>query len=174
MGFTTETFLFIFLPATILICLCVSAKHLRTCALLLNAAFYLWAGLETALVFITLIVACYLFGHLIENAKEDRRKWTAFAVGAAVIALVYYKYLAFLCDNINALLGDATHLEFSATTVAPLGISFVIFSAISYFSDIFMGGGSGGFPMERGSVPLVFPETALWPHCPLEGLCLAN
>lgn len=139
MGFTTETFFFIFLPITILICIFVSSKRLNLCAIALNAVFYLWGGLGTATLFAAFIFGCYLFGHLIELAEGDRRKWMTCAVGIAVIILAYYKYLNFLLNNANALIFGGIRLDFAVSAIAPLGISFTTFSAISYFVDVYRG-----------------------------------
>ena len=140
MGFTTEIFLFIFLPVTILACMFVPGKLLNFCVLLLSAAFYPSAGMETAVVFAAFILISYMFGCLIEKAKKYNRALMVCAVGVAVLFLTYYKYLVFLRDNLNQLSGGALHLTFSPATAAPLGISFLVFSAISYFSDVYMGG----------------------------------
>lgn len=101
--------------------------------------FYLLGAKQYFLLLIALCLVTYLFGQLLEK----RRKGYIYALGVACIllALVYFKYAAFLVDLANQMLGYAegeTILSLGEI-IAPLGISFITFQAISYLGDIYYG-----------------------------------
>ena len=69
MGFTSYFFLFVFLPITSIIWIfvsrCKSAVVQNIYLILISLFFYFWAGADSIIVFISIILAAYLFGHLI-------------------------------------------------------------------------------------------------------------
>jgi alginate O-acetyltransferase complex protein AlgI len=112
MVFSSPTFLFAFLPATLLAYLMAPARARNGVLLVASAAFYVWgAGAEVAAI---LCVAGVSFVGAL-YATTARR--TVAVVSALLVPLAVYKYLP---------ITDAA---------LPLGISFFTFHAISYVVD---------------------------------------
>lgn len=85
-----------------------------------------------------------------------------------VLMLVYFKYYNFSVTTVNRLfsLSIATR-----SIVAPLGVSFITFSAVSYFVDISRGDAKPGSLLDTALYLTFFPKVHLRPDCPVEGLC---
>ncbi len=88
------------------------------------------------------ISVSWLFGLLLDNAKNQatklRRLW--FAISLLIAPLFVYKYLNFVTDNLNLILGD-NELDIS-TLHLPIGISFFTFQALSYLVDVYRSPGT--------------------------------
>ena len=137
MVFSSQIFLFIFLPITLL-GYYVLRPELRDIFLLLASfLFYAWAGPRLLFVLIISIMINYLFGLLIQSIDQNRQNLRQaliiFALTLNLALLGYFKYFNFFIGIIN----NITHLNFSQKEIAlPLGISFFTFSGISYILDI--------------------------------------
>lgn len=112
---------------------------MRNCFLLLaSLLFYAWG--EPVYVFLMLasILGNYLLGLGIDAARDKKRK--NFLLILAVVlnlgVLFYFKYLNFLVDSLNLLLGTRWGVE---TRRLPIGISFFTFQAMSYVIDVYRG-----------------------------------
>ena len=96
MGFTAQTFLFIFLPLSIVAYLLCTRLHrplLNNILLaLMSLVFYVFCGLHALVVFLGLIVFVYLMGVLIGYARQAAgekasRRWMALGAAALVVLL---------------------------------------------------------------------------------------
>lgn len=72
MGFTETTFLFIFLPVSILLYIGIeklfySDKINNIILVAISMLFYYWAGKESIIVFLTIIVFTYMAGWMIKG-----------------------------------------------------------------------------------------------------------
>lgn len=140
MGFTTNTFLFLFLPAVLAVyflCHAIVKKEKigNVILLLFSMVFYAWATEIHAVLLLIYALIIYVFGQLIK-AKESKKKYILipgliFTIGL----LVYYKYLPVIAGNIQGYLQLPSNPFVNIT--APLGISFITFSAITYLVDIY-------------------------------------
>ena len=94
----------------------------------------------------------------------------AIAVVSIVFCLVYYNYSDFIINCWNKVFGDNVAPK---SLAAPLGLSFITFSAVSYLTDIYRGnarpGGVGLFP-----VPDLFPEDYFRAYSSLERFYAAD
>ena len=126
--------------------------------ILFSLGFYAWACFDNVFRLLAYIVIVYLLALLISYAKgkgkyvllrsaapdgtETAKKFYlsvipfALAVASVVFVLVYYNYSGFISDCWNKLFGANTH---AVSLTAPLGLSFITFSAISYLADIYRG-----------------------------------
>ena len=159
MGFTETTFLFIFLPITIISAIIINRfakQKLNIMLLLFSILFYGWGSWHTLieLLFVTLLI--YLTGNLIYSAsnsekasKQETKRWLALSIAILLIMLIYFKYAAFLLKCFNVQNNTMIHVE---EIIVPLGLSFVVFEAISYLVDIYRG----------EAVPSSLLETALF------------
>jgi len=140
MLFNSALFLFIFLPGA------WAAYHLswrkarNPILLLASLVFYLWGGRDQVLVLLLSIVINYLLGWLFLLPGQSRRLVLTLGIALNLALLACYKYIGFLVSNLNPIL---SRLEFAAFAgsgiVAPLGISFFTFHALSYLVDLYRG-----------------------------------
>ena len=112
---------------------------------LLIASYMFYASLKVpyllgVIALVTLIT--YGFGLWIYQSEDAKRKkrllWAGIA--ANVLILFVLKYIPFLTENLNALLRffDSPISEHQAPLFAAIGVSYYIFQAISYLSDIYL------------------------------------
>lgn len=136
MTFTSLSFLFVFLPVTWLINRFLPSLKIRNIFLILASwLFYAWSG-PSGLVILTLMTFLIYFSGLLLNTEKveenlaRRRAVFWISVGLLVYLLFFYKYLkVWLSPFINVA---------SLDIVAPVGLSFYTFSAISYLADVYM------------------------------------
>ena len=140
MLFTTNIFLFFFFPFCILGYYFLNYfKRIKLNNLYLILAslfFYAWAALDIVLYFIIFIIYIYLASHLLENSKnENQRKIRLIFVLTSLVGLLtYIKYFNFFIINFNRIFKIDLQQK---NIIVPLGISFIIFEAISYILDVY-------------------------------------
>jgi len=135
--FSSNLFLFLFLPL-VLAGYYLLGRRLRNPFLLLaSLVFYAWGTGK----FVMMMVASALFNYVMALVLDRLEKplWRKLALTITValnLSLLFvYKYLDFFITNIN-LLGFSLPLQHIAL---PLGISFFTFQAMSYSLDVYMG-----------------------------------
>ncbi len=163
MVFSSNIFLFLFLPA-VLITYFFSPKNFRNYLLLIASLFfYAWGEMQYIFVLIISIIANYFFGILIHqncdeasptlqsevlNKKMDCRNSLAMkgrvvlfcSIPFNLVLLGYFKYANFLVDNLNDALAIFSSFKITIDKVhLPIGISFFTFHSISYIIDIYRG-----------------------------------
>lgn len=112
---------------------------------LLAASLVFYASLEVPYllgVIVCVTVATYGFGRWIHVARslaaKRRLLWSGIAVN--LLILVALKYVPFLTENLNlllGLLGSPARVPHTQLLVA-VGVSYYVFQAISYLSDIYL------------------------------------
>lgn len=134
MLFSSFTFLFTFLPAVVLIYYCLG-KSLRNIFLLLSSfIFYGWADSKLLSLLIAVIMVNYTGAIILSKTKKLRNCCFLFFILLNVGTLMYFKYGLFLLQ----ILEKITSMSYDVgNIVLPLGISFYIFQAISYLSDVY-------------------------------------
>lgn len=147
MGFSSTSFLFIFLPAVFFfywlpdVYSKIRAKPKQSwCSyknlILLTFSIIFYACGEPVFVFVMLlsIVANYTFGRLIDKYRVQAKKLLFASVAFNIGILFIFKYLCFTLQNIGWLINK----DFSNIRIAlPIGISFFTFQAISYVIDVY-------------------------------------
>lgn len=142
MVFVSPIFLFLFLPATLILyglsCL-TRCKALKNGSLLAcSLAFYAWGGVKYALLLMASTVVNYVFGRLLER-ERGRKTVLVVSVIYNVGILFFFKYLNFFADTARSaagLLHLGWNLEIPAITL-PIGISFFTFQIMSYVFDVY-------------------------------------
>ncbi len=137
MVFSSNIFLFLFLPLTLLLYFAVPEKLVgkRYKNFLLLAAsllFYAWGEPQYLVLLLISILGNYFFGILIE--KKSPKFFITLAVIFNLLLLCYFKYANFLVENLNQILPFKINLD---KVHLPIGISFFTFHAISYLVDIY-------------------------------------
>ncbi len=138
MLFSSVTFLYAFLPLTLLVYFLVPRK-LKNAVLLLASLFFYYFGERAYIaIMLTSSISDYIWSLLIE--KYRGRKITKFFLVMSLVVnlglLGFFKYADFFIVNINALLGTAIPLT---NVPLPIGISFYTFQTMSYTIDVYRG-----------------------------------
>ena len=149
MPFTSAGFLFFFLPIVIIVYYLfnfIGKNQLNNLVLILfSLSFYMVSGLRTTIYLILFIIIIYFSGRILGyiNAKSTKRSFFILSLLFVVLTLSYYKYITFILELFQSGTGILS-------IVIPLGLSFIMFEAISYLVDIYKG------DAERGSLIDVF------------------
>ena len=116
------------------------AKYLKArnlILLLFSIGFYFFGEPKYTAVMLFSIFINYAFGFLIHKSQEKGLRRRGLLVAAVIInllVLVYFKYLTFITENVNALFGLDIQMW---KIVMPIGISFFTFQAMSYVFDVY-------------------------------------
>lgn len=137
MVFSSLTFLYIFLPVTLVIYYIVP-KQLRNLFILISGLFfYAWGEPIYVFVLIASTMIDYFAGLVIYKAG-DRQALRRLALIVSMVMnlslLGFFKYSNFIIENINNIFG--THYG-SPTSLLPIGISFFTFQSMSYTIDLY-------------------------------------
>ena len=162
MSFSDLTFLFYFLPLFFAVYYIVPLRFKNAVLALGSAAFYfLGAGVRDCALLGASVVLHYALARGMEGRTlRARRALLVFGLCVDLFGLVYFKYAAFLLENLGKLTGTA----FSLVELAlPLGISFYLFQSVGYLIDV-----SRGRPAEKSFVDfsafvLAFPQLTMGP-----------
>jgi len=141
MVFSSTIFLFFFLPLTLLAYFVVGPRGRNAILLAASLLFYAWGETVYLLVMLFSIAANYLFGLLIDQARQRGRRGRlafVFAVATNLGLLGFFKYANFFVDNLNQLLQVLGVAPVEVGRVhLPIGISFFTFQALSYIIDLY-------------------------------------
>ena len=133
MAFSNLSFVFFFLPLCLILYYLAPKKIKPGVMLLASLVFYAWTGLNNLLVLVLVIVFNWAAGLEIYYLKgRDRLLWE----GPSSFRLT----LSGLSLAVSVILNVLVLALYKYTSLAmPLGVSFFLFSAISYLADIFNG-----------------------------------
>lgn len=141
MVFSSDIFLFIFLPIVLLSYLVGGRKFKNIILLVASLFFYAWGEKLFVLLMLVSICSNYILGIMIDKAQKAGgrgRLPLVLAVVANLGLLGAFKYTNFLVANLNQLLPQ---LYLEPITLAPvhlpIGISFFTFQALSYIIDLY-------------------------------------
>lgn len=140
MVFSSNIFLFAFLPL-FLACYYLTPLRARSALILIFSwAFYAWWRPDFLALLVGVTSVSYAFALAIGSSSEQASRHRLLTAGVTLnlLALGYFKYANFGVDSLNAAL---TALGFNAIeftrVLLPIGLSFYIFHAISYLVDIY-------------------------------------
>lgn len=140
MVFSSNIFIFAFLPV-FLICYYLMPFRGRSALILtFSYAFYAWWRPDFLGLLVGVSVVSYGFALAIEAAQDEARRYRMLTIGVTLnlMALAYFKYANFGVATMNSLLNGLGFGSISFTHVLlPIGLSFYIFHAISYLVDIY-------------------------------------
>lgn len=134
MFFTSLTYL-IFLPAVGIVLYLLPERY-RWFWLLICSTFFYYTILPVYLIlFVALTILNYFLGLAIERAGEAKKLTYIISLGLNVLALAFFKYFGLF----KSLVSDITGLSStnnSLLIILPVGLSFFIFSLLSYLIEI--------------------------------------
>ena len=139
MLFSSITFLFVFLPITLLLYYVVPHKFKNAVLLLCSLIFYAWGEPIYIFLMIFSILFNYVSGMDIARNLENKiaaKKSLVFNIVVNLLLLGFFKYYGFLMDSLNAVLPvNIPYYELAL----PIGISFYTFQILSYIIDVYRG-----------------------------------
>ena len=138
MLFSSIPFLYYFLPAVLLVYFAVPKTAKNAVLLVSSLLFYGWGEPKYVLLMLVTIVAFYICGLGIGNAKGSgaRKAWLTVAVIIGIALLTVFKYADFFIQSFAAVTGLSLPL---LKLALPIGISFYTFQCMSYAVDVYRG-----------------------------------
>ena len=139
MLFSSITFLYAFLPLTLLAYFLAPKSWRNGVLLVASLIFYFFGEPVYVLLLLLSSVSGYFWSLLIEKYRGNRPRAKACLVVSIVInlgLLGFFKYADFLIGTVNALLG--TRIPLTGIPL-PIGISFFTFQTMSYTIDVYRG-----------------------------------
>lgn len=138
MVFSSSVFLFGFLPIVLGVYYLLNNKYKNMWLLIASIFFYFWGEGINVVIIIASILINYCMGLLVDffDGKRGKKYMIVLAVTLNIGLLIYYKYMNFFVDSINAVAGTNIFVEQIAL---PIGISFFTFQGLSYVIDLYWG-----------------------------------
>lgn len=162
MLFSSITFLYYFLPLTLVLYFLSPGRLKNAVLLLASLVFYGWGEPKYVLLMVLSILSGYGFGLLVERYRNKRsgRTLCVISVGISLSFLLCFKYLDFFLENLNRAAG----LEISLLGLAlPIGISFYTFQIISYTVDVYRGERAQRNLIHLAAYVVMFPQLIAGP-----------
>jgi len=143
MVFSSPSFLYYFLPATLILYFITpmpkGSPRLRNITLLAaSLLFYAWGEPRYVFLMIAQCIFAWGFSLLIEKHRGTKASKILMLVSLAVSlsGLIYFKYANFFISNVNNLTNSNIPL---IRMLMPIGISFYTFQLLSYTIDLYKG-----------------------------------
>ena len=141
MLFSSTVFLFLFLPAVLLLYYIVPRKVRNLVLFVFSLVFYAWGEPVYVFLMIGSTVVAYITGLLADKTVKGRKAWVPkVSLIVAILwnmgLLLFYKYSDFFIVNANNIFGFSIK---ELKLVMPIGISFYSFQTLSYVIDVYRG-----------------------------------
>jgi alginate O-acetyltransferase complex protein AlgI len=140
MLFSSNIFIFLFLPLFLAVYYATPASWRSLTIVIGSWMFYGWWRLDFLILYALVTVWSYIFGQMIAAAPDQRTAKRMCLIGSAgsLSVLFYFKYWNFFTDSVIAALGIANPPDILLMRVLlPIGVSFFVFESISYLVDIY-------------------------------------
>ena len=138
MLFSSITFLYYFLPVTLLLYFVAPQKMKNAVLFIASIIFYAWGEPKYVVLMIVSIIVGYAAGRLIETFYA--KPYAGYILAGAILihlgGLIYFKYADFILANMNRLSGSSFPM---LKLALPIGISFYTFQILSYEIDVYRG-----------------------------------
>ena len=136
MLFSSVSFLYYFLPITLVLYFVSKDKYKNIILLLASLFFYFYGEPKYTGLMLISAFSAYIHGILIEKFREKGYS-KLFLVSGLVVSLgilIVFKYMDFIIKNINYISNSNIKL---LRLVLPIGISFYTFQGLSYIVDVY-------------------------------------
>lgn len=135
MVFQNFEFLLLFLPIFLICYQCTSSTYRKYIVLAFSLVFYAWGEPLGILLLLVLTLFNFFFVKWMDAEEGKKRLFDLiFMIIVNVFVLFYFKYYGWLLDGISQVL---PFLTYKKPTMMPLGISFYLFSLLSYVMDVY-------------------------------------
>ncbi|MDQ0112487.1 MBOAT family O-acyltransferase [Paenibacillus harenae] len=164
MVFSSLLFLFIFLPAVLLLYFSSPWRIKNLVLFVTSLIFYAWGEPIYIAIMLLSTITDYFFGLLLGRPNMSAGKRKGIVVVSILINLTllgFFKYADFLIHNINALLGTSIP---PTDLPLPIGISFYTFQSMSYIIDVYRGTAKAQRNwLDFGTFVALFPQLVAGP-----------
>ncbi len=165
MLFSSNVFLFVFLPIVLLLYYILPRSFRIPVLLLSSLFFYGWGEPVYLILMVITIIIDYIFGILIHSRQSKDKSAKAvlvLSIAANLLILGFFKYAGFVVEILKYI------PVFSELTVPeitlPIGISFYIFQSMSYVIDVYRNDAPvQKDPMKLGTYVTLFPQLIAGP-----------
>ena len=142
MVFSSNIFLFLFLPAFLGLYYLTPFRHRSLVILIGSYAFYAWWDWRLCGLILLSTVVDYLCGVLIEGERSEGRSGKGLVAASVVVnlgVLATFKYLGWFTGELNAgLLAMGMTAELPVLKlIVPVGLSFYTFQSMAYTIDVY-------------------------------------
>ena len=137
--FSSNVFLFAYLPAVLLLYYLCPRRGRNLLLLAVSLLFYGWGEPVYLLLMLFTIALNYLGGLLIDRSRASAKRakqLLALTVILNLALLGFFKYTGFLLGSLKALVPPLASLRVPEIAL-PIGISFYIFQSMSYTIDVY-------------------------------------
>ena len=137
MVFSSLTFLFAYLPLTLLVYFLAPLKWRNWVLLVVSLIFYGWDTPAYILIMILSTLIDFTHGLLVEKYRADDKKARWFVAQSVIFNLLllgFFKYWDFLAANLSLIPGISVP---QLGIPLPIGISFFTFQTMSYTIDVY-------------------------------------
>ena len=164
MVFSSLTFLFLYLPLTLLVYFLSPLRWRNFVLLVVSLLFYGWGEPVYIVIMFLSIIIDYTHGLLVEKFRSDDKKARGFVAQSVIFNLAllgFFKYWDFIAANLSLIPGiDLPQLGIPL----PIGISFYTFQTMSYTIDVYR----KDAPVQRnmvdfGAFVTMFPQLSAGP-----------
>ena len=138
MVFSSLTFLFAFLPVTLLGYRLLPRKLRIGFLLLVSLIFYAWGEPLYVFLMIGSILANWLMGFKVAKEGPHRKAWLVVSIAFNLLLLLIFKYTGLIWDTVKGLF-PAPLCDRTVAIRLPIGISFFTFQIMSYVIDVYRG-----------------------------------
>lgn len=163
MVFSSNVFLFLFLPIFLGLYYLSGTRYRNLLLLVASYVFYAWWRVDFLGLFAAVTLYNYWIGLRIGAAgvrSKTGQRWLIAGVAVDLCVLGYFKYANFGVDSFNVLVSHFGVEPFVITHILlPIGISFYVFESISYIIDVYR----GDTPATRNLIDFA-AFVAIFPH----------
>lgn len=162
MLFSSISFLYYFLPLTLVLYFLAPKRGKNAVLLLASLIFYGWGEPKYVLLMGLSILLGYGFGLLVEKYRERKagKVICGISAGISLSFLLCFKYADFFIGNFNAVTGLGLPL---LRLALPIGISFYTFQIISYTVDVYRGQAAQRNLLHLAAYVAMFPQLIAGP-----------
>ena len=133
MLFSSLTFLFAFLPITLILYHIKNNRNYRNIILLIvSLIFYSWGEPKTIIIMIFAIIFNYFIAIKMEDSKNSK-PYLIYSLIFNIGILFFFKYFNFFVEDVLMV------KNFPLKIMLPIGISFYTFQIMSYVIDVYRG-----------------------------------
>ena len=165
MLFSSNVFLFVFLPVVLLLYYVLPRSFRIPILLVSSLFFYGWGEPVYLILMIATILIDYIFGILIHSKKKKNKSAKLELIIAIIVNLLilgFFKYAGFVVEQLRLIpaLSNISAPEISL----PIGISFYIFQSMSYVVDVYRNDAPvQKNPLKLGTYVSLFPQLIAGP-----------
>ena len=137
MVFSSLTFIFLFLPITLILYFIIKDKYRNHLLLIISLLFYSWGEPKYIILMLLSLIVNYFIAIYIDKYKKHKLISKTLLITSLIFnigILFVFKYLDFTILNINNLFN--TNIKLFNLTL-PIGISFYTFQILSYVVDVY-------------------------------------